>query len=118
MEISIMKDGISFDEVIAIIDRVDKAGNAIPFDIAFRTLQRNSKTGGRLVTYKQVKKYRSKKDLLTKASLLAHVQSPTGIKKAPNHFKNRTRNIALQNGEIKKIHIRLIDSVNGKKMHY
>lgn len=113
-----MKNEISFSEVIAIIDRVDKVGNAVPFDIAFRTLQRNSKTGGRLVTYKQVKKARSKKGVPTKASLLASVQSPTGLKKKPNHFKNRTRNLQLQNGEIKKIHIRLIDSVNGKKMHY
>ena len=113
-----MKDEISFNKVIAIIDRVDKEGNALPFDIAFRTLQRNSKTGGRFIFYKQVKKYRPKKHEITKASLLASVQSASSIRRNPNHKKNRTRLLELQNGELKKIHIRLIDSVNGKKMNY
>ena len=113
-----MKNEISFSEAMAIIDKVDKQGNAYPFDIAFRTLQRNSKTGGRLVEYKQVRKSRPKNFTETNASLLASVQSGTTIKRDPNHKKNRTRLLELQNGEKKKIHIRLIESINGKKMHY
>ena len=113
-----MKNEISFNEVVAIIDKVDKQGNAYPFDIAFRTLQRNSKKGGRLVEYKQVRKSRPKNFTETNASLLASVQSGTTIKRDPNHKKNRTRLLELQNGEKKKIHIRLIESINGKKMHY
>ena len=113
-----MKNEISFNEVVAIIDKVDKQGKAYPFDIAFRTLQRNSKKGGRLVEYKQVKKSRPKNFTQTNASLLASVQSGTTIKRNPNHKKNRTRLLELQNGDKKKIHIRLIDTINGKKMHY
>lgn len=113
-----MKNEISFSEAMAIIDKVDKQGNAYPFDIAFRTLQRNSKTGGRLVEYKQVRKSRPKNFTETNASLLASVQSGTTIKRDPNHKKNRTRLLELQNGDNRKIHIRLIDTINGKKMHY
>lgn len=113
-----MKNEISFNEAMAIIDKIDKQGNAYPFDITFRTLQRNSKTGGRLVEYKQVKKSRSKGYIQNNASLLASVQSGTTIKRNPNHKKNRTRLLELQNGDNKKIHIRLIDTINGKKMHY
>jgi hypothetical protein len=113
-----MKNAISFSEAMAIIDKVDTQGNAYPFDIAFRTLQRNSKTGGRLVAYKQVRKSRPKNFTQTNASLLASVQSGTTIKRNPNHKKNRTRLLELQNGDNRKIHIRLIDTINGKKMHY
>jgi len=113
-----MENGISFKEAITIIDKVDKLGNAYPFDISFRTLNRNSKTGGRLIEYKQVKKYRRQIKSITKASLTKQVQSGTDVKRKPNHQENRTRNLELQNGEIKKIHIRLIDTINGKKMHY
>tara|TARA_B110000967_G_C18751684_1_gene493151 strand:+ start:237 stop:578 length:342 start_codon:yes stop_codon:yes gene_type:complete len=109
---------ISFSEAMVIIDKVDKQGNAYPFDIAFRTLQRNSNTGGRLVEYKQVKKSRPKDFTETNASLLASVQSGTTTRKNPNHKKNRTRLLELQNGDKKKIHIRLIDTINGLKIHY
>lgn len=113
-----MKNEISFSDAMAIIDKVDKQGNAYPFDILFRTLQRNSKTGGRLIEYKQVIKYRPKKYIANHTSLLASVQSGPTIKRDPNHYKNRTRLLELQNGDKKKIHIRLIDTINGKKMHY
>lgn len=36
--------------------------------------------------------------------------------KNPNHWENRTRNIKLENGEIKKINILFVDSFNGKKV--
>ena len=113
-----MENTISFNDAIATIDKVDKEGNPYPFDITFRTLQRNSKTGGRLIEYKQVKKSRQKNKPPSKAALLVAVQSPTSIRRNPNHKKNRTRLLELQNGDNKKIHIRLIDSINGKKMHY
>ena len=109
-----MKDGISFAEVIKTIDRVDKEGRPYPF----RTLQKNSKTGGRLVTYKGVKKYVPQKFQKSKASQLKDVQELPGIKRNPNHFENRTRNLELQNGDIKKVKIRHIISLNGKIMHY
>jgi len=109
---------MSFYDAIAVIDRVDKDGNSFPFDIVFRTLNRNSKRGGRLVEYKQVVKSTTRKKDASKHSLLASIHKTEIVNKKPNHFKNRTRNLQLQNGEIKKIHIRLIVSINGKTIQY
>ena len=56
-----MKNRFDFKSAVAIIDRVDHEGNAIPFDVTFRTFQKFSKTGGKHLEYNQVKKLRSKK---------------------------------------------------------
>ncbi|ALU74339.1 hypothetical protein AUW17_05365 [Tenacibaculum dicentrarchi] len=109
---------ISLKAALAIMDQKDKEGNAFPFDITFRSLQRNSKTGGHLYNYAQVKRLRPKIGKSTKASLIKAVQSAEKTKKKPDHFVNRTRNLELQNGEIKKIHIRLIISINGQNIIY
>lgn len=111
-----METTIPLKEVLEIIDAVDAKGNALPFDITFRSLNRNSKTGGKLYDYKQTKKYR--KVVGDNPNYKKQVQSFTGKKTNPNHFLNRTRNLELQNGDIKKIHIRLIISLNGKKVIY
>lgn len=113
-----MGNEISFKDAMAIIDRVDSAGEAICFDITFRSLQRNSKTGGKLYEYKGVKKYISKKVDLSKKSLLKVASTTASVKRNPNHFSNRTRNLELQNGDIKKVHVRLIITINGKKVIY
>lgn len=112
-----MEETISLKDALVIIDKKDKEGNAYPFDITFRSLNRNSKTGGKLYEYKQVKKLITKKSSSTTASIKA-VQSGVIETRNPNHFFNRTRNLELQNGDIKKIHIRLIISINGKKVIY
>ena len=113
-----MENGISLKNAVAIIDRVDASGNAIPFYLTFRTYQKFSKTGGKLLEYNQVKKLRSKKTIPSNASLLVAVQTPVATKRNPNHYANRTRNLELQNGDKKKIHIRLIMSINGQKIYY
>lgn len=111
-----MEKTISLKEALAIVDAVDEIGRPLPFDITFRTLQRNSKTGGKLYTYKQVVKYRKLKS--DNPNYLKQVQTPAKRHRNPNHFANRTRNLELQNGDIKTVHIRLIITVNGLKVIY
>lgn len=36
------------------------------------------------------------------------------FRRNPNHYDNSTRNVRLPNGEIRKIHIRLVRQFNGK----
>lgn len=114
-----MNETISLSEALEIIYTNDKAGNPYPFDIAVRTLNRQSKTGGKLNTYKAVKRVAP---LVAKENSTENIIKSLNLKpsfrKNPNHVKNRTRNIQLQNGQKKKIHIRLIDSINGKKVVY
>lgn len=113
-----MKDSITLKDALAIIDQKDVKGNAFPFNISFRSLQRNSKTGGKMYHYNQVKKLVRTPTVSNTASLIKSVQSLETPERKPNHFRNRTRNLELQNGDIKKIHIRLIISINGKKVIY
>lgn len=114
-----MIETISLSEALNIIDSKDNEGFPIPFDISFRTLQRNSKTGGRLVEYVGAKVLTSiPKQKLSNKQIIQSLQSPERVKRNPNHWANRTRNIQKENGEEAKIHIRLIVSVNNKKVEY
>lgn len=38
--------------------------------------------------------------------------------KAQNHWDNFTRNIRISNGQVRKIHVRLITHFNGQKVHW
>jgi hypothetical protein len=114
-----MNDAMNLELALRIMDAKDENGYPIPFNIAFRTLQRNSKTGGRLVTYYGATILTSlPKQKKSKNQILKELTLPLQNRKNPNHFENRTRNIQKQNGEIAKIHIRLIDSINDKKIVY
>ena len=114
-----MVDTISFSDALKIIEQKDAEGFPIPFNISYRTLNRNSKTGGRLVTYLGATILTSlPKQRNSSAAVLMDLQTPSKFSKAPDHFKNRTRNIHKPNGEIAKVHIRLIETMNNKKVVY
>lgn len=107
---------ISFSEALAIINTKDKKGNSYPFDIDVYTYNSFSKKGGVLKSYKNAKLLAWEKSERNLQSLIRQASKEVKEDKNPNHWKNRTRNIELSNGEIKKIHLRLIDSINGKKV--
>jgi hypothetical protein len=107
---------VSFSECLEIINLKDKKGNSFPFDADVYTYNKNSKKGGVLKHYKSVKLLAWEKQERTLQGLTKSASTEVRATKNPNHFQNRTRNIELPNGEIKKIHLRLIDSINGKKV--
>lgn len=110
-----MIETISLRKALDIIDLKDKDGGQFPFSLSFRTLNKQSKTGGKLVSYEKAKLFKPSKSGSNNVSV-DQMQAPEKSKRNPNHFLNRTRNIEQQNGLISKIHIRLIDSINGKKI--
>ena len=107
---------ISFSNCLAIINAKDVKGNPIPFSLKVYSLNRNSKKGGVLKVYENAKLLNSKKFERNLENLTKQATAEVKDTKNPNHFKNRTRNIELANGDIKKIHVRLIDSINGQKV--
>ncbi len=113
-----MNNAISLKEALQIIEAKDTNGFAIPFDISFRTLNRNSKTGGALRSYNSVTILTRNKKELTEKDIVKNLQLASKPRKAPNHFENRTRNLQKQNGEIFKVNIRLITSINNQKVVY
>lgn len=107
---------VSFSECLAIINQKDKRGNSVPFDVDVYSLNKQSKKGGVLKRYKNVKLLAWEKRERTLHGQVKAASTEVRSKKNPNHFGNRTRNIELPNGDIKKLHLRIIDSINGKKV--
>jgi hypothetical protein len=109
---------ITLKEVLREFDKTDEKGNPIPFNISVFTLNKNSKKGGSLRVYNNARKLVAKKQAPSDSLLTLMASSPKKKKRNPNHFKNSTRNIECQDGKIRTIHIRYIDTFNGKKMVY
>lgn len=113
-----MNKTIFLRQVLEEIKKTNLIGEAIPFDIEFKTFNKNNKMGG--VT----KKYRNAKLLIAPKLKgkpfidVDHFFRPTRVRKNPNHFQNRTRNIELPSGQIKKFNILYITKFNGKDVVY
>lgn len=99
-------DLIKLSDVLNLMDDVDQHNNPIPFSIEFFT-----KEGRKVVVDKAVK-------CITKKSGKV-VYDGNKKRKAPNHFKNATRNIHIPvSNQIRKLNIRLITKFNGIKVAY
>ena len=114
-------DTIYLADVLEQMRTLGPDGKAVPFSISVRTWQRFSKTGGALKNWAKAKMV-MKEENPNLNSILSLRQKPkqrTVLKRNPEHFENKTRNIkVLPEGKIRKIHIRLITMFNGKKVIY
>lgn len=105
-------------QVLEEMKKTDASGNAVPFDIEFRTFNKNNKMGGVLKKYERAKLLIPKK-LKGKPFIDAeHFYRPVRVRKNPNHWENKTRNIELTGGQIKKINILLITKFNNLEVIY
>ncbi|UOX32417.1 hypothetical protein LXD69_10170 [Flavobacterium sediminilitoris] len=95
---------LTLKEALLIFKNKDAKGMYLPFDIEYRTFNEQTKKGGKLKAYKAVK-------YLPEAI-------ETNSSKSPMHYENRTRNIELSTGEIRKVKIDFIISVNNIKVIY
>jgi len=109
-----MENQIFLKEVLKIIHSKDTEGNPVRFDLELREFSRQNKTGGKYKAYNEA------------CLLSAAKKGKTGNKRYfeekekrnQNHWENRTRNIELANGDIKRINILYIIKFNGKKVMY
>lgn len=109
---------IFLKEATKIISQKDREGKPFPFDLRYRTFNSQTKQGGKLKEYKGVKHL---PDANPNAELSLHpdaIFARDTYSRNPNHFDNRTRNIELPTGEIKKIRIDFIIEINGNKVIY
>ncbi len=102
-----MAETITFKEALNLLD-----SGAMFTDMAFVTDDEKRGTGGEWIEIKKGFKH----DFVSKKerAMLAKAQPQQAVKKNPHHYENSTRNIALPNGEIRKVSIRLIRRFNGK----
>jgi hypothetical protein len=105
-------------QVLETIKKVDVQGIAIPFDIEFRTRNKNNNTGGVLKKYQNAKLLIGTKQKGKPFIDAEHFYRKERIRKNPNHFENATRNIELENGRIIKINFRYITKFNDQEVIY
>lgn len=116
-----LQQNIFLKDVLSTMSTLDDKGRAVPFSISFRTLNRNSKTGGKLVTYEQAKLVIKEENLNTNSinNLRTQPKRKTNVRRNPNHWDNKTRNIkVLPSNNIRKIHINHIITFNNQNVVY
>lgn len=106
MLLKLLKEICSVEKTMLLSEVLEKMKEA-PFNLEMRTFNRYNKTGGKTVIYRNAELLRP-----PKKKGLVRLADPTPFKN-PNHFENRTRNIKLEDGEIKTIHIIFIIRFNG-----
>lgn len=115
-----MEEMLYLKDVLEIMRTPNAEGRAVPFDISVRTFNRFSKEGGKLNIYKNARLVMKEKGLDPNSiyALQHFKKKPEASRKNPQHFTNKTRNLRLENGDKRKIHINYIISFNGKKVIY
>jgi len=99
-------DTITLKEMLESMDRGDK------FKIGFRTYDYKKDEGGEWIEFDNCVKHNQ---LIKGESSRRELANRTSSKRNPNHFVNSTRNIKrLDNGNLFKVHIRLIRKFNDK----
>lgn len=109
---------IFLKEALQIMQLKDKEGKPFPFDLTYRTFNSQTKQGGKLKTYNKVKYLPEANPNALPSKSIEAIFAEEKAEKKPMHFENRTRNIELQNGEIKKLRIDFIISINNQKIIY
>jgi hypothetical protein len=103
----VVVETISLKELIEWMD----AGKM--FSIGFRTFNDKLQTGGEWIEFKECVKHNH----LTRQELKEKANKPREkVFKDPKHYENATRNIKVieRDGELVKVHLRLIRKFNGK----
>jgi hypothetical protein len=114
-----MENGtITLSEALEIMRRRDSTGRLIHFNISFRKFSATTKRGGALREIDgAIYMYPENPDA-DKPINIYNLLDPVVAAKNPNHFENRTRNIQLPDGKIRKVNIDFIISINDQKVIY
>ena len=106
-------------DVLDEMDRIDAEGKPLKFQMKFITANRDLGSGGDIIEIKDgCKCVGKKKDvdpIFQKDKLVLAEKKET---RNPLHWIHSTRNILLPNGQIRKVHIRLIIEFNHRKVCY
>lgn len=98
-------------DTIALKEMIEKMDKGEIFSIGVRTCNLTQDTGGEWIEIEMATKNRDDLENVEKRD----PGGITGVRRNPNHFKNSTRNIrVLPEGNIMKIHLRLVRKFNGK----
>lgn len=103
--------------IISLPDVLKQMEEDKPFDIQFVTYDKRRGTSGDLIDVEKArctfKRSDRSKDANTPTVPAADILD-VPVSRKPNHYENATRNLILPNGQVRKLHIRLITQFNGK----
>lgn len=99
-------NSITLKEVLEIIDSGEE------FSVMVITCNQKNKSGGEELWIDKAAKHEPLN--ISQRKSIKNQQPKSLLKKNPNHFHNSTRNLKMPNGDLVKIHIRLIRIFNGK----
>lgn len=92
--------------------KIMESGN--PFDITFYTADKKRRTGGEKIQLQNVTTTSKEQ----RAEPSAERTIAQAVDRNPGHYRHSTRNLVLENNQIRKCHIRLITELNGQKVIY
>ncbi len=101
-------------ETITLKEALDYLDGGKPFNIMFITANKDTGEGGEECFLNNCRKLMHKTTAMKVAEKQQEISLAKKIIKNPRHYPNSTRNLVLENGEIRKCHIRLIRQFNGK----
>lgn len=110
--------------VVTLKEALELMRSGEPFDLVWITADRQRQRGGEILTAKGAQQPLKRKPKGSSAkedgcTAQRPGDSPGGgslHSRNPNHYAHGTRNIRLATGKIRKVHIQLIDSINGMKV--
>jgi len=109
---------IRLQQLLDQMDRLDDQGRGVPFQIRFVTADRNRGTGGEVIELSGVRKCIGKRNGKVVFDTRKKGENKNPGTGDPRHWVNSTRNLLLPNGQIRKVHIRLIVEFNHQKVCY
>jgi hypothetical protein len=116
-----VKPIVELKQVLSDMERLDRYGKPVPFDIVFKTANDKLNTGGDTITLKQVRLAfvtKTGNRTLNPKNMIARNEAMLKQGRAPQHVKNGTINMVDEAGNITKCHIWLIDEFNGKTVKW
>lgn len=105
----------SIMKVVTLADALRIIESGDPFDMVWITADRQRNRGGGILEAKGAV-MQSKRNSNSARQEAPGPQQPAPSTRNPNHYAHGTRNIRLASGKIRKVHIQLIDQINGMKV--
>lgn len=106
-------------DVFQLMDGLDTDDKPARFQLKYVTADRDKSTGGDIIELIEARKCAGK----TRSGEPKFIRQKSAVQnektqKNPNHWIHSTRNMLLPNGQIRKVHVRLIIEFNHMKVCY
>ena len=112
------RNSIYLKQALEIMNTRKPDNSFAPFDLVIRTFNGQTGKGGKLIFYNNVRLLPEANPNKPKIETIQSVLDDVKATKRPNHYKNRTRNIELEDGSVKTIKIDFIILINGHSVIY